>query len=129
MTTQRSAVPWTSQELTELGSTHELEVATTRENGALRQWTQIWVVTAGREVYVRTWHRRSTGWYGDAAAHRCTRVRFAGIEAEVEVDDVGVGPPALRDAVDVAYAAKYGPGQMADERTASTTLRLRKRAT
>lgn len=118
---------WSAGELHAISSSHELEIATIREDGTLRRWTPIWVVTAGSEVFVRTWYRRTTGWYGDAVTRRLAHIRVPGLEAEVHIEDIGLAEPGAHQRVNAAYAKKYGAGQMTDDRTASTTLRLSKR--
>lgn len=55
---------WTSDELQQIGTTRELHVASRRTDGTLRAWVPIWVVCVGPHVFVRTWYRRKTGWFG-----------------------------------------------------------------
>jgi hypothetical protein len=107
---------WAPAELADIDAAHELEILA-------RRWTPIWVVVAGDQVYVRTWHRRDTGWYGQARHTGRARIRVPGLEAAVLVDDVG---PAARDTVDAAYRAKYGAGaaSMVTDTSAASTLRL-----
>jgi hypothetical protein len=38
----------------------------------------IWVVSTGGQVYVRTWYRRETGWFGQVLASRRARIRVPG---------------------------------------------------
>jgi hypothetical protein len=79
------------------------------------------------EVYVRTWYRRDTGWFGLALSTRRARVRVPGVEVDVRIEDVGVGPSGLRAGVDAAYRDKYGDGSTGDmvgDDAAATTLRL-----
>jgi hypothetical protein len=88
------------------------------------------VVSAGGQVYVRTWYRRTTGWFGRVLESHRARVRVPGLDADVVVEDVGEGPGELRTSVDEAYRAKYGRygsgsvGQMVADPAAATTLRL-----
>lgn len=98
-----------------------------RADGTLGRWTPIWAVHVADAVYVRTWYRRDTGWFGRAVSTGCARVRVPGVEVEVRVEDVGVGPSGLRDSVDDAYRDKYGggsTGNMVGDDAAATTLRL-----
>ncbi len=118
---------WTPEQLNLIGSAHELQIAVCRTDGTLRPWTPIWVVCADGEVYVRTWYRRSTGWFGLVLATKRARVRVPGVEADVNVEDVGAGPARLCSAIDDAYRAKYGggsTGNMVKDESAATTLRL-----
>lgn len=118
---------WTPEQLDLIGSARELVIAVRRTDGTLRPWTPIWVVCADGEVYVRTWYRRSTGWFGVALRTKQARVRVPGMEADVTVEDIGTGPARLRAAIDDAYREKYGggsTGNMVNDESAATTLRL-----
>ena len=66
-------------------------------------------------------------WFGLALSTRRARVRVPGVEVDVRIEDVGVGPSGLRDDVDDAYRDKYGggsTGNMVGDEAAATTLRL-----
>jgi hypothetical protein len=118
---------WTPAELQRLGAAGELDIAVRNTDGSLRRWTPIWVVCAGDRVYVRTWYRRDTGWFGHALHMRLARIRVPGLETEVVVEDVGEGPAGLRENVDAAYRGKYGDSgsaSMIGALAAATTLRL-----
>ena len=122
---------WTPDQLASIGAAEELQIATRRPDGTLRSWVPIWVVVAfdGR-VYVRTWHRRTTGWFGQVLTEPRARIRVPGLEADVVVEDVGEGPGQLRVSVDEAYRIKYGRygqttvGQMVSDAAVAATLRL-----
>ena len=119
---------WTPEQLALIDVARELEIAVHRADGTLRPWTPIWVVHAGGDVYVRTWYRRDTGWFGLALRTRRARVRVPDVEVEVRIEDVGVGRPGVREDVDDAYRTKYGggsTGNMVGDEAAATTLRLR----
>jgi len=88
---------WTPEQLARFGATRELEIAVRRADGTLRTWTPIWVVDVVGDVYVRTWYRRDTGWFGLALSTGHARVRVPGVEVDVRIEDVGVGPPGLRE--------------------------------
>jgi hypothetical protein len=118
---------WTPEQLAGIDAARELEIAVRRADGALRPWTPIWVVRVRDDVYVRTWYRRDTGWFGLALSTRRASVRVPGVEADVRIEDVGVGPSGLRADVDAAYRDKYGGGSTGDlvgDEAAATTLRL-----
>ena len=54
-------------------------------------------------------------------------MRVPGVEVDVRIADVGLGPPGLREDVDDAYRTKYGggsTGNMIGDEAAATTLRL-----
>ena len=118
--------PWSDDELQLVGAAVELEIAVKRADGTLRRWTPIWVVCAGGQVYVRTWHRRDTGWFGLALRSHRARIRVPGLEADVIIEDIGEGKVELRESIDAAYEVKYGAGSasMVSPSAAITTLRL-----
>lgn len=114
---------WSPAELERIDAAHELEVAARRGDGALRRPLPVWVVRAGDQVYVRSWHRRETGWFGQVLESGRARIRVPGLETDVAVADVG----ARAAGVDAAYRTKYGPGgaeSMVTPAAAATTLRL-----
>lgn len=122
---------WTREELESINDVAELAIATPRPDGAWRRPVPIWVVCVDTSVYVRTWHRRDTGWFGDAVRSGQARIAVAGGSVEVKVDDLAADDAALSVAVDEAYRAKYGhPGDtssvsgMVTDDAAATTLRL-----
>jgi hypothetical protein len=95
--------------------------------------SRTWSETASAEedfVYVRTWHRRSTGWFGHVLEARRARIRVPGPEADVAVEDVSEGSAQLRADVDAAYHTKYGRygsssvDAMVAEAAAAATLHL-----
>jgi hypothetical protein len=120
-------VSWSGEQLDHISQSGELQIASRRRDGTLRRWVPIWVVCVDEAVYVRTWYRRTTGWFGDVHDFPHARIRVAGLEADVLITDLGESPPGLRSSVDAAYRAKYGPsGQqsMVTDDAAATTLRL-----
>ena len=120
---------WSHEELERIGMAGELRIATNRADGTLRPWVPIWVVCVGQQVYVRTWYRRHSGWFGHALHSRRARIRVPGVEIDVVVEDAGEGPAELQASIDTAYRAKYGRygtsvGAMVTDDAAATTLRL-----
>jgi hypothetical protein len=72
---------WSPDELRLMNASGELQIAVKRSDGSLRRWVPIWVVCAGGQVYVRTWYRRDTGWFGHALRSRRARIRVPGLTA------------------------------------------------
>ena len=126
-------VPWSPDELQRIDRAEELQIATERADGTLRRDVPIWVVSAGGQVYVRTWYRRDDGWFGHAVNSRRARIRIAGLEADAAVEDIGNDKSDLRAGIDAAYRAKYGRygettvDRMVSDDAAATTLRLTRR--
>ncbi|GAA3629929.1 hypothetical protein GCM10022200_10820 [Microbacterium awajiense] len=83
----------------------------------------IWVVVVDDRVFVRTWYRRDTGWYGRAVASGQAWIRVAGDPVRAQVTVIGSRDS---DAVDAAYRSKYGAAaassMVTDEAAASTLL-------
>ena len=112
----------------------ELRISAPRQDGSTRSAVPIWVVTVDGQLYVRTWQRRDTGWFGRVLSSRRARI-FVGeatgeVVADVVVEDVGSADRDLRDAVDAAYRAKYerygasSVDRMVGDDAAAATLRL-----
>ena len=82
-------VPWSREELRLINAAAELRIAIRRSDGSLRRWVPIWVVCAEGQVYVRSWYRRDSGWFGHALRSRRARICLPGLEADVAIEDVG----------------------------------------
>lgn len=120
------AVPreWNTEQVRYLAETREMLVSVPRVGQEPRSWAPIWVVVAGQDVFVRTWYRRSTGWYGRAVASGAAWIRVADEPVRVLVAEVGSQDA---DAVDTAYRDKYGvagAASMVTAEAAASTLRL-----
>lgn len=115
---------WTPEDLRYLDRSRELEIAAPRVNGDRGRWTPIWVVVADDEVFVRTWQRRSTGWYGHAVGTERAWIRLPGRSVEVTV---AVKGDADADVIDAAYRTKYAAAaaqSIVTPEAAASTLRL-----
>ncbi len=121
---------WSGEQVERIGKAGELQIATKRADGTLRRWVPIWVVCVGEQVFVRTWYRRDNGWFGHVLDSRRARIRVPGLEADVDVEDVGEDTAELRQGVDAAYRAKYdrcggtSVDRMTTDDAAAATLRL-----
>ncbi|MET0784748.1 MAG: DUF2255 family protein [Leifsonia flava] len=124
MTGNAAGEAWTMDALHYLIGIRELAIAAPRAHGGSERWTPIWVVVVDDEVFVRTWLRRDTGWYGRAVAAARASIRIAGEGVGVVVEATG---DANAGAVDEAYRAKYGQDgarSMVTAEAAASTLRL-----
>jgi len=139
-----SAGPWSTEQLQLLDAAVELNIAVPRPDGALGRWTTVWVVCVGQGVFVRSWHRRETGWFGRRAVTTGrARISATSLVTDVAVVDLGrTGDrsgeePQLQgelfDEVDSAYRTKYGAfgdatvGAVVSAHARVTTLRLDRR--
>jgi hypothetical protein len=94
---------WTDNELSRIGAAEELEIASPRRDGTLRNPVTIWVVRHGDDPYVRSVNGRSCSWFRSAQARHEAHIEAGGVENDVllvETDD-------LNDEIDAAYRAKY----------------------
>jgi hypothetical protein len=118
---------WSAEQLQQIDSSRELQIATVRNDGTLHTWVSIWVVRVGDDVYVRTWYRRDTGWFGRAVSQRRARIRVPALETEVAIEDMGDSTAELQSKVNAAYRTKYGlvgHRSMVTDDAVATTLRL-----
>lgn len=94
---------WTNDELSKIAAADELEIATLRSDGTLRNPVTIWVVRYGDDLYVRSVNGRSATWFRGAQARHEARIHAGGVDKDVrlvETDD-------MNDEIDAAYRAKY----------------------
>jgi hypothetical protein len=95
---------WTSGELTKIAAADELEIASLRRDGTLRDPTTIWVVRLGDDLYVRSVNGRTGAWFRRTQMRREGRIRAGGVEKDVTFADAD---SHLEDAIDNAYRTKY----------------------
>ncbi len=94
---------WTTDELERIDAADELEIASLRADGTLRNPTTIWVVRLGGDLYVRSVNGRTGTWFRGAQGRHEARIQTGGVEKDVllvETDDLG-------DEIDAAYRNKY----------------------
>ena len=94
---------WRSNEISSIGSADELDLASLRLDGTLRNPVTIWVVRHGDDLYVRSVNGRTGAWFRGAQDRHEARIHAGDVEKDVllvEMDDVN-------DEIDAAYRAKY----------------------
>ena len=96
---------WTSDELSKIGAAEELDLASVRPDGTLRNPVTIWVVRVGADLYVRSANGRAGSWF------RATHVRH---EGHIQAGGVGKDVKFVMEAdddingqIDSAYRTKY----------------------
>jgi hypothetical protein len=124
---QSGVTQWTPGELTTIGGSRELQIASQRPDGTLRPYVTIWVVRAGDDLFVRSAYGADNPWFRRAKASGAGRIRAGSTERDVTFAEA---PPAAHAAIDAAYHAKYdryGPGivgTVVGAHAAPVTIRL-----
>ncbi len=95
---------WTSDELKEIGTAEELQIASLRKDGTLRKPVTIWVVRLGDGLYVRSMYGDKGAWYRGTQEQQLGHIRAGGVSRDVVFE---AGDPALNDQIDAVYRAKY----------------------
>jgi hypothetical protein len=96
---------WTKSELDKVARAEELEVATRRRDGTLRDPVTVWMVRVGDDVCVRSVNGRAGAWFRGAVARHQGRVKAGGVQRDVTFVEANDAP---NDEIDRAYRAKYG---------------------
>ncbi len=96
---------WTKAELDRIEQADELELASQRQDGSLRDPVTMWVVRDGDELYVRSMHGRDGAWFRRTQTRNQGHVRSAGVDKDVAF--VVDTDPALNNRIDAAYRSKY----------------------
>ena len=118
---------WTNDELEKIAGADELELASARPDGTLREPVTIWVVRDGDDLYVRSVHGRTSNWFRGTQDRREGRIQAGDVEKDVvfaEADD------DVHDGIDDAYRTKYQryPAEFVDPtvtpQARAATLRL-----
>ena len=94
---------WTSDELRKIEAAEELDLASARPDGTLRNPVTMWVVRHGDDLYVRSVNGRGSSWFRAVHPRHEAHIRAGGVDKDVllvETDDVN-------DELDAAYRAKY----------------------
>jgi hypothetical protein len=78
---------WTSEELARIGTADELEIASARRDGTLRNPRTIWVVRVGEDLYVRSMCGRAGGWFPATQVRHQGHIQAGGVERDVTFAD------------------------------------------
>ena len=95
---------WTSDELNKVGTAEELEIASLRRDGTLRNQVTIWVVRHGDDLYVRSVNGRTAAWFRGTQVRHEGHIQAGGVDKDVTFVDAD---PDLNDQIDAAYRTKY----------------------
>ncbi len=100
----RQLTAWTSDELNKIGTAEELQIASLRRDGTLRNPVTIWVVRHSDDLYVRSVNGRTAAWFRGTQVRHEGHIRAGGVEKDVTFVDAD---PSLNDQIDAAYRTKY----------------------
>ncbi len=95
---------WTNDELSKIGSAEELELASLRRDGTLRNPVTIWVVRLGNDLFVRCVNGRKGAWFRGAQSRHEGHISAGGVDKDVTFVDAD---PGLNDQIDTVYRTKY----------------------
>jgi hypothetical protein len=118
---------WTKGELDKIAAADELEIASLRRDGTLREPVTIWVARHGDDLYVRSVKGPTGAWFRGAQARHEGHIRAGGVKKDVTFVEVDA---ALNAEIDRAYRTKYRPyaasivNSVLTPRARSATLRL-----
>jgi hypothetical protein len=112
---------WTSDELNKIGRAEEIQVASLRRDGRLRNPVTIWVVRLGDDLYVRSVNGRIGSWFRGMQARYEGHIRAG--SADKDVTFVEDGDPTINEQIDAAYRAKYRSYPSAVNHINSSTAR------
>ena len=94
---------WTNDELDRIGGADELEIASLRRDGTLRNPVTIWVVRYGDDLYVRSVNGRGSSWFRGVQVRHEGHIRAGGVDKDVDF----VETDELNDELDAEYRTKY----------------------
>ena len=96
---------WTNDELNKIGKAEELQIASLRRDGTLRNPVTIWVVRLGDDLYVRSYRGRTAAWFRSAQVRHEGQIRAGGVNKDVTFMEEA--NPTVNDQIDAAYRTKY----------------------
>ena len=94
---------WKPDELSRIEAAEELEIASYRHDGTLRNSVTIWVVRRGDDVYVRSVNGREGSWFRGAQDRHEARIDAGSVAKDVTL----VETDEDNDEIDSAYRTKY----------------------
>ncbi len=96
---------WTSDELNKIGKAEELEIASLRGDGTLRNPVTIWVVRFGDDLFIRSVNGRAGAWFRGTQVRHEGHIQAGGVDKDVAFVEAD---PEINDQIDAAYRTKYG---------------------
>jgi hypothetical protein len=99
---------WTPEELDRIGRADELDLASMRRDGTLRDPVTVWVVRDGDDLYVRSMHGPAGRWFKGTKTRRRGHIRAGGVDKDVTFTGADPrGDVDVDDRIDAEYRHKY----------------------
>jgi hypothetical protein len=96
---------WSNDELNKIEKADELQIASLRDDGTLRNPVTIWVVRVGDDLYVRAVKGRTGPWFHGTQTRHEGQINSGGVEKDVvfveETDSY------VNEQIDATYRKKY----------------------
>lgn len=96
---------WTNDELNKVEKAEELQIASLRRDGTLRNHVIIWVVRVRDDLYVRSVNGRSSAWFRGVQTRHEGHIQAGGVDKDVSF--IEEPDSHINDQIDSAYATKY----------------------
>ena len=96
---------WTNDELNKIGRAEELQIASLRRDGTLRNAVTIWVVRVGDDLYVRSVNGCTSTWFRGVQTRHEGQIRAGGVVKDVTF--VEEPDSTIHEQIDAAYRTKY----------------------
>ncbi|MFE9812308.1 DUF2255 family protein [Streptomyces sp. NPDC005227] len=96
---------WIESALERISAAEELDLASARTDGTLRDPVTMWVVRSGDHLYVRSVKGTDGPWYRGTQSRHEGRIEAGGVRQDVTFHQADPGEYA---GVDAAYREKYG---------------------
>ena len=96
---------WTSDELNKIGTAEELQIASLRRDGTLRNPVTIWVVRLSDDLYIRSVKGRIGLWFRGTQSRHEGHIRAGGVDKDVTF--VEETDAHVNEQIDAAYRTKY----------------------
>ncbi|MFH8463300.1 DUF2255 family protein [Streptomyces sp. NPDC017991] len=120
---------WNGADLEKIAAAEELDLASERSDGTLRDPVTMWVVRSGDQLFVRSVKGTDGPWYQGTRSRHQGRVEAGGVRSDVTFHETD---PGDYPGVDAAYRKKYGRytrivEHVLTDRARASTLRLEPR--
>jgi hypothetical protein len=74
---------WTNDELNKIGDAEELQIASLRKDGTLRNPVTIWMVRVDDDIYVRSVNGRTSAWFRGVQTRHEGHIRAGDVDKDV----------------------------------------------